>query len=378
MRHLPLYFFLALLGWAISATLEPCQDRLLHRIEESRFVEHAAVALDGGIAATLTSSSHEDERDRTTSSFYLTVYSTRDGKPLTKEMHLYTRRSPKHRHPTPPDGPFVTPDGAYVLTACYFPHQEIRIYDVKAGRFLPHVAVPAVGGNDWSASETGLVSYRTWKGYFILEAATGRVVRSFQSETPEFRPGRVRLSPDGAHVAMAGNDGLWLAPAHGEGEPKRVYSGRTSHPNFVPSRKQIVFVGDGGVVTYDLARDRVVGSPLKGTYENVHVSADGKVAIAGDRKGVDVLDLSAGKVRCRRERPMPYSLSDLEFLSAKGDKVLAAEADDRSVRLLVWNPLNGRELFTLQTGKTRAPLAISKDGQVGAAFSYDDVSLWKL
>jgi hypothetical protein len=376
-----LYLTLACLGWVISCALETSRssDRLLLRIEEDRyFLEHAAVAFDADLAASLLSDSHEDERERTTSSFHLRLYSTEDGKALTEPLHLYTRKSPKHRHPAVPDGPFLTPDGSYAMVACYFPQQEIRIYDVRARRFQEtNIPVPSVGSRGWSASPDGLVGYQTDAGFVIFDPRTASVVKQYQSPQDGLRVRGLTFDPPGRHLAVATSDGVWLVDPRGSEAPRTVFRGEASQPVFLKNGKGLAFLHKGQVWQLDVSSGKLVGKPFGNGYLALKASADGRLALASKYDLADVLELPSGKLRCQRRRIANGSYGEGELLSAAGDKVLAGENTSHHSHL-VWDTRNGQQSFVLSTGNYRPPVALSPDGRLGVSCASDNISLWRL
>lgn len=376
-----LYLGLACLGWLVSEALErSTSDRLLRRIEEKGwgYLERAAVSFDANVAVSLLSDSHEDERERTTSTFYLRVYDTKEGRPLTEPLRLYTRKSPKHRHPAVPDGPFITPDGKYALVGCYFPQQELRIYDIEARRFQDRtVPVPTVGSACWSASADGRVAYQTGAGFVVVDPKTASVVGQWQNPQEGVTVKGVALDPRGRLVATATSHGIWLSSLGSSDPPRQVFPGEASAPTFAQGGKRLVFLHQGQVGQLEVPSGRLVGKPIGDGYSHLEVSADGRVALASNSNLADVLELPSGKLRCRRQRSSSGLKSEL--LSAAGDKVFATERKESGYAVLVWETRRGQERFVLTSGGyLRSPEAISPDGRVGLTSEGDNISLWRL
>jgi hypothetical protein len=396
MRPWWLYLGLAVLGWTISGSLhqdisgspqqdssdrlqQDSSDRLIQRIrEDDHFLQNASVSFESRRSVSLLEESWEDERYRTTASFWLRLYDNESGKSLTAPLHLYTRTSPKHRHPTPPDGPFLTSNGAYALVGCYFPRQELRVLDCQTGKLLETtIPVPSVGSGNWSAGQNGLVCYQTGAGFVIVDPAEGRVIKSYQHPQPNLKVSCVKMDPSGTTVAVATPEGLLIGSTRGTDLPKAVFAGPAQEPSFTKKGQEVVFLSGGKVMQFDLSRRRLIGGPIGERYDRLRASLDGRTALASQYGQVDVIELPSGRLRSSRQRIV--SAAGAELLSSAGDRVLAAERADKDAVLLVWETRKGRELYSLRReGYLRSPLGLSADGRQGANCDSSGINLWRL
>jgi WD40 repeat protein len=204
----------------------------------------------------------------------------------------------------------------------------------------------------------------------------------------------VAFSPDGRHLASAGQDGtvrLWEASSGKEVLTLQGHTSAVSCVAFSPDGRRLASAGDGTVRLWEVASGKELFSlqgntGIAGIY-SVAFSPDGQrlASAGGDGTGdgtVRLWEVASGKqlLALKGHFGVAYSVA----FSPDGQR-LASAGLDRTVKL--WEAASGKELLTLQ-GHTSAVrcVAFSPDGQrlasavaaYGKTQNYGEVKLWEV
>ncbi|MEI7848645.1 MAG: PQQ-binding-like beta-propeller repeat protein, partial [Chloroflexota bacterium] len=223
----------------------------------------------------------------------------------------------------------------------------------------------------------------TWKEILHVEPAKiGGVVAQVRALAFS-EDGRYLITGTDARIAQ-----VWDV-ASGKELSRMEHTDQIFIVGFTPDGKRAIS-GSGEVIVWDPQTGKEFYRVKAGTMV-LAVSPDGKIAAAAAGTDITVWDVETGKILQRKTQFTRFDkYNDLRSISAlvfspDGSKIASSEGKTSGVwitprpasiggRILVWDPITGKDISSMQHGDEVPALAFSSDGKRLVSGSFDNTS----